>query len=141
MPAPVRVHVVHTYSSSPAEVFAALAEHENLGRIFPAKVTRLRDGDTERNGVGSARRLRVGLLPSFVETVTHVEPERLIEYRITQGSPLKGHWGRQVFTPTASGGTTLDYTIGFDAVAPGLAPVVAAGLTRALTRGLPTLVP
>lgn len=140
MPAPERVRLVHRFRSDPATVFAALSEHESLGPAFGAKITRLRDGDTDRNGVGSARTLKVGPAPSFVETVTTFEAPTLIEYEITEGSPLTGHWGRQEFSPTGDGGTRLEYTIGFDSKIPGLAAIVAAVLSRLLRRGLPTLV-
>ena len=140
MATPQRVHVTHRFRSDPAAVFAALAEHENLGPVLGARITRLRDGDTSRNGVGSARRVKVGPLPAFVETVTVSEPHTLIEYRITQGSPLRGHWGRQVLTRTTDGGTMLDYTIGFDAPVPGVAGLIGAVLTRSISRGIGGLV-
>lgn len=141
MSSPQRVHVVHTFTSDPATVFAKLSEHENLGPVFGAKISRVRDGDTSRNGVGSTRSLKIGPLPAFQETTTVAEPDTLIEYKITQGSALKGHWGRQILTPTPDGGTQLDYTIGFDAVVPGLAPVVATILQKAISKGIPRLTP
>ena len=141
MGAPVRVHVTHTFTSDPATVFEALSEHENLGRIFGAKITRLRDGETSRNGVGSARELKIGPTPAFVETVTAAEPNSLIEYKITKGSPLKNHHGIQKLTPTPDGGTKLDYTIAFDSKIPGLAGPVAKSITKTITAGLPKLVP
>ncbi len=140
MPAPQRVHVTHTYRSDPATVFEALSEHENLGRVMGAKVTRVRDGDASRNGVGSTRRLKIGPLPAFEETVTAAEPNSLIEYTISKGTPMKGHWGVQRMTPTANGGTELDYRIGFDAPAPGMAAVVGKVITAQLSRGLSKLV-
>lgn len=136
-----RVHVTHTFRSAPADVFAALGEHENLGPLFGASITRLRDGHTSRNGVGSARTLKLGPLPGFVETVVVSEPDERIEYEITQGSPLKGHRGIQVLTPTADGGTHLDYTIHFDAPVPGVATAVAKVLTQKINANLPKLVP
>ncbi len=136
-----RVHVTQTYRSDPSTVFAALAEHENLGPVFGANITRMRDGDTSRNGVGSVRRLKIGPLPAFEETTTVAEEPTLIEYRITRGSPLRNHHGVQRLSPTPNGGTRLDYTITFDAAVPGLDKVVAAVLTRAIARGLPKLVP
>lgn len=139
MATPQRVHVTHTFRSDPATVFAKLAEHENLGPVFGAKITRVRDGDTSRNGVGSTRRLKIGPLPAFEETTTTAEPDTLIEYRISKGGPLRGHWGVQRLTPTADGGTSLDYTIGFDAPVPGMAAVVGKVLTQAITKGLPKL--
>jgi uncharacterized protein YndB with AHSA1/START domain len=139
MPAPQRVHVTHTYRSDPAAVFAALSEHENLGPVFGAKVTRVHDGETSRNGPGSTRRLKIGLLPPMEETVTAAEPNSLIEYRISKGGlPLRGHWGVQRLTPTADGGTELDHRIGF--YLPGLAGVVAKTIAAQLTRGLPKLI-
>ena len=50
------VKVEHHFAKAPERIFAYLAEHENLAAMFGAKVTRLRDGDSERNGVGSVRR-------------------------------------------------------------------------------------
>jgi len=139
MASPQRVHVTHTYKSDPATVFEKLSEHENLGPVFGAKVTRVCDGETSRNGVGSTRSLKIGPLPAFEETTTTSEPNTLIEYKISKGGPLRGHWGVQRLTPTADGGTTLDYTIGFDAPVPGMAAMVGKVLTGSITKGLPKL--
>lgn len=141
MATPQRVHVTHTYTSDPATVFEKLSEHENLGPVFGANITRVKDGDTSRNGVGSTRALKIGPLPAFHETTTVSEPHTLIEYKITKGSPLKGHWGRQIVTPTADGGTLLDYTIGFDMAVPGAAGVVGKVLTAKISKGLGKLAP
>ena len=61
------VNVEHHFAKPPERIFAYLSEHENLSEMFGAKVTRLRDGDTERNGVGSVRKLQIGPAPPFVE--------------------------------------------------------------------------
>ena len=139
MASPQRVHITHEFKSDPQTVFDKLAEHENLGPVFGAKVTRVSDGATARNGVGSVRRLKIGPLPAFEETTTTAQPNTLIEYKITKGSPLSGHWGRQELTPTAGGGTRLDYTIGFDSAIPGLAALVGKVLASAISKGLPKL--
>ncbi|MCD9197168.1 SRPBCC family protein [Aeromicrobium wangtongii] len=141
MSSPQRVHVTHTFTSDPATVFEKLSEHENLGPVFGAKITRVKDGDTSRNGVGSTRSLKIGPLPAFHETTTVWEPHTLIEYTISKGSPLKGHWGRQILTPTTDGGTQLDYTIGFDMAVPGAAVAVGKVLQAAISKGLPKLTP
>ena len=141
MATPQRVHVVHEFTSDPQTVFEKLSEHENLGPVFGAKVTRVKDGDTSRNGAGSVRRLKIGILPAFEETTLKAEPNTLIEYAITKGGPLRGHWGRQELSPTPSGGTKLVYTIGFNAPLPGMAGVVAKQLTAGLAKGLPKLTP
>ncbi|MCW2825585.1 MAG: hypothetical protein JWQ91_2502 [Aeromicrobium sp.] len=141
MTTPQRVHVTHTFTSDPATVFEKLSEHENLGPVFGAKITRVSDGATSRNGVGSTRALKIGPLPAFHETTTVAEPHTLIEYAISKGSPLKGHWGRQVLTPTANGGTALDYTIGFDAPIPGVAGLVGKILQTSISKGIGKLAP
>lgn len=137
----MRVHVTHTFVSDPATVFAKLAEHENLGPVFGAKIERVCDGTTSRNGAGSTRSLKVGPLPAFQETTTRAEPDSLIEYEISKGSPLRGHWGVQRLTPTADGGTFVEVTIGFDSPFPGVAPLVGRVLASSIKRGLPNLAP
>ncbi len=141
MGSPQRVHVTHTYTSDPATVFEKLCEHENLGPVFGAKITRVCDGETSRNGPGSTRSLKIGPLPAFHETTTKAEHPSLIEYKISKGGPLRGHWGVQRLTPTPDGGTTLDYTIGFDMLVPGMAAVVGRILTTSIRKGLPKLAP
>ena len=132
-----RVHVSHDFAKPPERVFAYMSEHENLGPLFGANVTRVRDGDTERNGVNSVRRLKVGPLPPFEETVHEFVPGERIVYRITKGGPLKNHVGVLEFSPTPGGGTHLEYNIRIASVIPGLAPIVASGLTRDISNGLP----
>lgn len=141
MASPQRVHVTHTYTSDPATIFEKLSEHENLGPMFGAKITRVRDGDTSRNGPGSTRSLKIGVMPAFHETTTKAEPNRLIEYKISKGGPLRNHWGVQKLTPTADGGTELDYTIGFDMAIPGMAALVGKAVSSSLKKGLAKLAP
>jgi len=136
MASPQRVHVTHTYTSDPATVFEKLSEHENLGPVFGAKITRICDGDTSRNGPGSTRALKIGPLPAFQETVIKAEPNQVIEYKISKGSPLRNHWGVQRLTPTPDGGTELDYTIGFDLAIPGMAALVGKLVSSNLKKGL-----
>lgn len=136
----VRAHHVKVdrlFTKPPERVFAYLAEHENLAEIFGAKVTRLKDGDDgERNGVGSVRRLQVGPLPPFEETVTEFQPPERIVYRITKGSPLRNHQGVMTFAPEGEGGTRFLYDIRLASPVPGLAVLVRASLTRSIEKGL-----
>lgn len=134
-----RVHVSHDFAKPPERVFAYLSEHENLGPLFNAKVDRVRDGASERNGVNSVRRLKVGPLPPFEETVHEFVPGERILYRITKGGPLKDHVGVLEFSPTSGGGTHLEYNIRIASAVPGLAPIVASGLTRDISRNLPVV--
>jgi uncharacterized protein YndB with AHSA1/START domain len=130
-----RIDITQDFSLPVERVYAYLSEHENLGPLFGATVKRVRDGDTSRNGAGSVRELRVGPGPSFDETVVEaVENERVV-YRITRGSPLRGHEGVMEFSPTPTG-SRLRYTIVFGAVVPGLDKVVKWGLERNIRKGL-----
>jgi hypothetical protein len=130
------VHVTQDFRQPVHDVFAYLSEHENLAPLFGAKVTRLSDGsDGTRNGTGSARELRIGPLPGFVETNVEVVPNELIRYRITQGGVLRDHEGVMRFSPQGVG-SRLDYTIRFDGKAPGLGAVVKLGLTRTISKAL-----
>ncbi len=132
------VRIEHDFAKPPERIFAHLSEHENLAAVFGAKVTRLRDGgDGERNGVGSARRLQIGVLAPFEETVTEFAPSTRIVYRITKGSPLRGHVGTMEFAPSAGGGTRFSYDIRLASRIPGLALLVRAALTRSITQALP----
>ena len=132
------VLVEKDFSKPPERVFAFLAEHENLEQLFGAKITRIKDGDDgQRNGVGSVRRLKVGPLPPFEETIIEFVPDELIRYMITKGSLLNHHHGEMLLTPAASGdGTHLRYEIAFELKVPGLGGVVAKNLQRDIAAGL-----
>ena len=131
------VRVQRRFAAPPAEVFAYLAEHDNLEPLFGTKITRVRDGvDGHRNGVGSTRRLKISpLIPAFEETVTEFVPDELIRYRITKGTPLREHEGLMRFSPDGTG-TSLRYEISFASVLPGIDRIVAAALQRSVPRGL-----
>lgn len=130
------IDIVQNFTLLVESVFAHLSEHENLVNIFsPVSIERLSDGKTERNGVGSARKMRAFGGPSFVETVTAYEPNKLIEYRITQGSPLKNHHGIMRFESTATG-SRLHYTIEFEGKLPLVGPLICALLNRSIRKGL-----
>jgi uncharacterized protein YndB with AHSA1/START domain len=129
------VHVTHDFRAPVERVFAYLAEHENLAQLFGTRVERVCDGTTERNGVGSCRRLSFwGLLP-FEETVTELVPDERIVYRITKGSPMRDHEGVMAFSASGDG-TRLDYRIRLGSPVPGLAAVVAKALRGNIARGL-----
>jgi uncharacterized protein YndB with AHSA1/START domain len=130
------VHVTQDFPQSVEEVFAYLAEHENLAPVFGTKIRRINDGtDGSRNGTGSAREMRVGPLPPFVETNVEVVPNELIRYRVTKGGILKDHEGVLRFTSRGDG-SHLDWTITFDGKAPGIGPFVKSKLMRDVSRAM-----
>jgi uncharacterized protein YndB with AHSA1/START domain len=133
-----RVAVERAFPFPVEKLFEHLSEHENLAPLLGASITRVRDGDAERNGVGSVRRIRVGPGAPFEETVTVFEPNRRIEYRITRGSPLKNHHGCMVFSGDGDG-SRLHYAIEFEGRFPLIAPLVRLILQRSIERGLSRL--
>jgi uncharacterized protein YndB with AHSA1/START domain len=131
------VEVDRIIAKPPERVFAQLAEHENLADVFGAKITRLKDGeDGHRNGVGSVRQLQIGPLPPFEETVTEFEPSSRIVYKITKGSPIRGHVGVMTFAPEGETATHFHYDIRLASPIPGLAALVKLSLTRSIKQGL-----
>lgn len=130
-----RVEITQDFALPVERIYDYLSEHENLGPLFGATVTRVRDGGTTRNGVGSVRRLRIAVLPAFEETVTAAVPNELVAYRITKGSPLKNHSGVMTFTSTPTG-SRLHYVIEFGSLVPGLDRIVKLGLDHNVRRGL-----
>lgn len=134
-----RIVVTQEFSAPADRVYAHLARHENLESVFGASITRVRDGHTTPDGVGSVRRLKLNpLMPAFEETVTQAVPDELIEYRITQGSPLKDHVGTMRFSPVGTG-TRLDWTIEFESRVPGAGGVIRSAIERNVRRGLRTI--
>ena len=133
------VHVEHDFPAPPSVVFAHLAEHENLADVFQAQVTRVRDGDTERNGVGSVRIVKIGPAPAVEETVTEFEVDELIEYRVTSKGPLKDHVGIMKFSGLPDARTHLDYRIRLSSHVPGLAIVLKGVLTRGIEKSFARL--
>lgn len=133
-----RIEIEQDFTKPVDRVFAYLAEHENLEPLLGAKVKRLKDGDTSRNGAGSAREMKIGPLPSFVETTTEVVENKLIKYRITKGSPLKDHHGEMHFSEKGTG-THFRYVIEFGAAVPGLDKLIAIGLEKSIRKNLPAV--
>ncbi|EDY86225.1 conserved hypothetical protein [gamma proteobacterium HTCC5015] len=129
------IHIQIDFPAPVSTVFATLGDHEKLGPILGAKITRIRDGEDALNGKGSVRRVKPGPLPALEETVTVHKENELIEYKITKGSPLKNHHGIMRFTEQG-GHSHLDYKIVFDSDLPGVAPFVRLVLEKVIRRGL-----
>ena len=124
------VEVTHASARSVQELFADLADHERLSHVFGVPVRRIRDGEGEPNGVGSVRRMG-GWPVRIEETVTAIEPQRSIEYRITRGAgPVRNHRGRMEFASVGTG-SRLVWTIDFDSL-----PIVGGALQKFLSRAL-----
>jgi uncharacterized protein YndB with AHSA1/START domain len=125
------------FNAPVAEIFGTLSDHESMGTILNANVKRVKDGQGDVNGVGSIRRITPLPFAGFEETVTAFEPNKLVEYTVTKGSPIKNHLGRMVFSEH-DGKTKLHYTIQFEPKVPipfsGL--IIKTALEKVLLSGL-----
>ncbi len=131
------------FDASVAAVFEQFADHARFGAALGGPVgrrlrfirrVRLGDDLKSADGVGSVRRIGYGPT-GFEETVTAFEPLRLIEYRITRGSPLKHHHGRIEFYALPGHGTHVEYTIVFEPRVPGTGAFLVRALNAVLTPG------
>lgn len=96
---------------------------------------RIQDGSDSENGLGSVRKISIGLLPSFEETITKFVPNEHIEYKITKGSPIKNHVGTLDFKDTDKG-CSLDYVIKLESKIPLTTGIIASGLKGGITKGM-----
>jgi len=128
------VDVTQDFAKPVPAIFAELADHANLSKVFGIQVKRIRDGLPDVNGVGSVRRLGAPLL--IEETVVALVPNESIDYEISKnGGPVRKHHGRLQFSSLANGGSRVQWLISFEAL-PGFGALLRAGLTLVLRRGL-----
>lgn len=136
-------HIVIKQSfNAPIEtIFNILTDHEAFGRIINAKMKRVVDaGEENKNGLGSVR--RIYLLPglTFEESVVTFEPNRLMAYRVTKGSPIKNHRGQMEFI-REKGKTCLTYTIDYEPKLPFflLGSLIKSAIAKPMVKGLKKL--
>lgn len=133
-----RILMRQSFNAPVDQVFSILSDHEKFGEIIGVNIKRIKAGDDGANGLGSVRKLNIGILPSFEETITQFAPNQLIEYKITKGSPIKNHVGTLRFEER-NGQTTLEYTIDLESKIPGTTGVIKTALSNGITKGLKKL--
>lgn len=108
------IEIRQSFNAPVATIFSILTDHEAFGKVIATRVARVVDSpDENKNGVGSVRRISPFPVPAFEETVVRFEPNQLMEYVVSKGSPIKNHKGRMEFSE-AEGKTRLFYTIDFE---------------------------
>lgn len=134
---------LHQSFNAPVEtVFDILSDHAQFGDIISANIKRIVDSQTDYiNGLGSVRKIFIIPTQHFEETITAFEPNKLIEYKISKGSPLKNHTGTMKFSSQGDNQSHLDYNIVFESKLPlpGFAPLLKVILEKTITRGLKQL--
>ena len=126
--------VTHTFNASAERLFAALDDHANMGRWLGAKIDLIKSPPDK--GVGSVRRLHLGLQTIDEEIIEREVPTRIV-YRIVRGLfPLSYHRGEIRVASLGPERATAEWSIELDSKIPGLAALVRAGLGFANRRGL-----
>ena len=129
------IQISQSFNASVNNIFDTLSDHETFGKLIGVPMKRIKDGETCVNGLGSIRDIKIGLLPSFQETITGFVDGQFIEYKITKGSPIKNHVGTLKFSE-ANGVTTLDYTIKLESKIPFTTGLIKAALGNGIRKGL-----
>lgn len=129
------INMHFTFAAPIDAVFSELSDHARFGQICGITIQRVKEGAESPNGLGSVRKLSIGPLPSFEETITGFENNRSIEYKITKGSPIKNHVGTLRFEKTKSG-CELFYDIKLESKIPFTTGIIKAGLKDGISKGI-----
>lgn len=129
------IRMVQVFDAPVDQVFSTLGDHETFGKICGISMKRIKDGADGANGLGSIRRINIGPLPSFEETITDYKENELIEYRISQGSPIKNHLGTLRFSQQGEK-TLLNYTIELESKIPLTTGLIKKALENGISKGL-----
>ena len=129
------ITIKQVFNAPLKQVLSTLSDHNEFGRICGINMSRIKDGVEHLNGLGSVREIKVGVLPAFQETITMFIDKERIEYKITQGSPIKNHLGVLIFSEV-KGKTRLDYTIQLESKIPLTTLLIKSALGFGIKKGL-----
>ena len=135
------INITQSFNAPVGTIFNILTDHQAFGEVTNANIKRVVDSQGEnKNGLGSVRRISAFPAPAFEETVVVFEPDRLMEYVVSKGSPIKNHKGRLEFSE-ADGKTRLNYTIDFDVKLPFIfiGAVIKSAIEKSIGNGLKRL--
>ena len=133
------IDITQIFNAPVETVFSELTDHEKFGKLLKADIKRIVDGEGGYvNGLGSVRKIMPVPLIDFEETVTTFEPNQLMEYMISKGSPIKNHKGRMEFSET-EGNTRLRYTIEFESKIPLMGGLLKPLVEIPIKKGLSSL--
>ena len=112
------------------QVFEVFADHNQFAKLFGGHSVRIKSGEQDENGVGSMR--AIGPWPlTFQEKVLAYEENKLIDYAVCKGSPLKDHLGQIRFTQDKEL-VKIDYEMQFRSKIPFLGGLFKRVLGKAL---------
>lgn len=135
------IEITQSFNAPVETVFNILTDHRAFGQVINANIERVVDSQGEnKNGLGSVRRISAFPAPAFEETVVTFEPDRLMEYVVSKGSPIKNHKGRMDFSDEG-GKTRLNYTIDFEPKRPFIffGSIIKRAIEKSMRDGLKRL--
>lgn len=135
------IEIRQSFNAPVETIFNILSDHESFGNVLETKILRVVDSpDKNKNGVGSVRRICSFPLPAFEETIVAFEPNSLVEYVVSKGSPIKNHKGRMEFSQE-DGKTKLCYYIVFQPRLPFmfLGPILKRAIENPIRKSLEKL--
>ena len=120
-------------------IFDYLSNHNNLGSILNANITRIKDADGDNpNSLGSVRSIKMGI-ELLQETIVTFNDPNLIEYKITSKAPINYHLGTLEFSSPKKNKTLLVYTIQMESKFALIDPIVTFLLQTTIKNGLKKL--
>jgi uncharacterized protein YndB with AHSA1/START domain len=126
--------VTRTFDVPAERLFAALDDNSTMGRWLGVKIDLIKSPPDR--GVGSVRRLHIGLQKIDEEIQEREVPTRIV-YRIVRGLfPLSYHRGEINVTPLGPQRSSVEWKIELESKIPFLGSIVRAGLGRGIERGL-----
>jgi hypothetical protein len=135
------IKITQLFNAPVDTIFSLLTDHEAFGKAINAKIKRVVDSPSEnKNGLGSVRRIIAFPALAFEETVIEFEPNQMMAYAVSKGSPIKNHRGQMAFSHD-QGKTRLIYTIDFEPKRPFLffGPLIKKAIEKSMRDGLKRL--
>jgi ribosome-associated toxin RatA of RatAB toxin-antitoxin module len=111
------VTVEETVDASRDDLFAVLTDHERYDRFRGVQAcTLIKEGNTERNGLGAIRRVHLGGPAVLDEEIVVFERPAVYEYRIIRARPfpVQHPLGRVEFEALDAQRTTVVWTSTFE---------------------------
>ncbi|WP_374530030.1 SRPBCC family protein [Acinetobacter sp.] len=136
------IQVQKKFNAPVQQVFDLLAKHATYNVAFaPIQVERVVDSaDPQRpDGLGSVRRLGLGLVMPLKEQITLMQENQRIEYKIIQNPLIKHHLGIIEFEALNPESTLVTYTIELQARVPFVNKLILAQLKSAIKLGFSKL--
>ena len=131
-----KLELVQKFQQPRTRVWEAISDHRGLDQwLIPgAKITLEPEGQDDPNGVGAVRVIRAAGV-DVAERIVEFVPQERFSYTLLRGAPITNHLG-EVRLEDHPKGTTVRWSIRFDATLPGTGAILSAGIRVFIGMGL-----